>query len=138
VLVLQYLVGRGYPTCGAATERKIEKLAPEPGPLRARSCIVDGEAVACDGKGLAVFDLIREHRGHAAAELCAFDLPELDGQDHRRARIEERKRASAGILDTQSDHGGGRLCHRHVGRSWNHVRRPGKFPQRNVPPEFAL
>jgi bifunctional non-homologous end joining protein LigD len=62
------------------------------------SCIIDGEAIVTDDKGLAVFDLIREHCGHAAAGLCAFDLIELDGEYHRRVRIEERKRALAGIL----------------------------------------
>ena len=30
--------------------------------LRARSCIIDGEAVACDDNGVASFDLIRHHR----------------------------------------------------------------------------
>jgi len=39
-----------------------------------------------------------EHGQHAAAELCAFDLIELDGVDHRRVRIEERKRSLAKLL----------------------------------------
>jgi ATP-dependent DNA ligase len=30
--------------------------------LRSRSCIVDGEAVACDDNGVASFDLVRHHR----------------------------------------------------------------------------
>jgi bifunctional non-homologous end joining protein LigD len=30
--------------------------------LRSRSCILDGEAVACDENGLASFDRIRHHR----------------------------------------------------------------------------
>ena len=30
--------------------------------LRSRSCIIDGEAVACDDNGVASFDLIRHHR----------------------------------------------------------------------------
>jgi len=33
--------------------------------------IINGEAIVTNDKGLAVVDLIREHRGHAAAELCA-------------------------------------------------------------------
>jgi bifunctional non-homologous end joining protein LigD len=32
--------------------------------LRSRSCIIDGEAVACDGNGVASFDLIRHERRH--------------------------------------------------------------------------
>jgi bifunctional non-homologous end joining protein LigD len=30
--------------------------------LRSRSCIIDGEAVACDENGVASFDLVRHHR----------------------------------------------------------------------------
>jgi len=30
--------------------------------LRSRSCIIDGEAVACDDDGVASFDLVRHHR----------------------------------------------------------------------------
>jgi bifunctional non-homologous end joining protein LigD len=30
--------------------------------LRSRSCIIDGEAVACDDNGVASFDRIRHHR----------------------------------------------------------------------------
>jgi len=32
--------------------------------LRSRSCIIDGEAVACDDNGVASFDLIRHHRAN--------------------------------------------------------------------------
>src|ERR1700730_4771773 len=32
--------------------------------LRSRSCIIDGEAVACDDNGVASFDLIRHHRAY--------------------------------------------------------------------------
>ena len=66
--------------------------------LPVRSCVIDGEAIVTDDKGLAVFDLIREHRQHVGAELCAFDMLELDGEDLRRVRIEERKRALAKLL----------------------------------------
>ena len=44
--------------------------------LRSRSCIVDGEAVACNEKGLASFDLIRHHRTDDRVFLYAFDLIE--------------------------------------------------------------
>jgi bifunctional non-homologous end joining protein LigD len=59
--------------------------------LSARSCIIDGEAIACDEKGLAVFDLIRRQQHGRAVALCAFDLIELDGEDLRRQPIETRK-----------------------------------------------
>jgi bifunctional non-homologous end joining protein LigD len=40
-----------------------------------------------------VFDLIRGHTPSAAAELCAFDLLELDGADLRCEPLEARKQA---------------------------------------------
>jgi ATP-dependent DNA ligase len=52
--------------------------------LRARSCVLDGEAVACDHNGIASFDLIRNHRHNHRAFLYAFDLIELNGDDMRR------------------------------------------------------
>jgi bifunctional non-homologous end joining protein LigD len=52
--------------------------------LRSRSCIIDGEAVACDDNGVASFDLIRHHRANGSVFLYAFDLIELNGDDLRR------------------------------------------------------
>jgi len=44
--------------------------------LRSRSCIIDGEAVACDDNGVASFDLIRHHRHNdrAFAHACKMGL----------------------------------------------------------------
>lgn len=61
------------------------------------SCVIDGEAIACDQNGPAVFDLIRHGNG-AAVTLCAFDLLELNGHDLRRRPIEQRKHALADLL----------------------------------------
>ena len=66
--------------------------------LPARSCLIDGEAIVTDQKGLAVFDLIRGHQPSAAAVLCAFDLLELDGEDLRREPIETRKSTLRSLL----------------------------------------
>ena len=66
--------------------------------LPARSCVVDGEAIAVDDNGLSVFDLIRNRRQDHAVTLCAFDLIELDGEDLRRESIEVRKRTLRGLL----------------------------------------
>src|SRR5499427_5110648 len=49
--------------------------------LRSRSCIIDGEAVACDDNGVASFDLI-----------------ELNGDDLRRDPLEMRKATLASIV----------------------------------------
>jgi bifunctional non-homologous end joining protein LigD len=62
------------------------------GKLSVSSCVIDGEAIVCDETGLADFELVRRQRTAVDAVLCAFDLVELDGEDLRRAPIEERKR----------------------------------------------
>jgi bifunctional non-homologous end joining protein LigD len=59
--------------------------------LPVRSCVVDGEAIACDENGLSVFDLLHHQRRDQIVTLCAFDLIELDGEDLRRMPIEHRK-----------------------------------------------
>src|SRR6266436_5486339 len=59
--------------------------------LRSRSCIIDGEAVACDENGVASFDRIRHRRHDGDAFLYAFDLIELNGDDMRRDPLEVRK-----------------------------------------------
>jgi bifunctional non-homologous end joining protein LigD len=52
--------------------------------LRVRSCLIDGELVCCDERGLARFDVLRRRRNEVDAFLYAFDLLELDGTDLRR------------------------------------------------------
>src|SRR5215813_13295042 len=39
--------------------------------LRSRSCIIDGEAVACDDNGVTLFDLVRHHRANDSVFLYA-------------------------------------------------------------------
>jgi bifunctional non-homologous end joining protein LigD len=70
--------------------------------LRVRSCLIDGEAVACDGNGVAVFQLLRRRRDDQAVFLYAFDLLELDGVDYRREPIEDRKARLARLLSKAS------------------------------------
>src|SRR5207342_3114039 len=52
--------------------------------LNVRSCLIDGEVVCCDERGLAIFATLRQRRNEARAFLFAFDLLELDGTDMRR------------------------------------------------------
>ena len=66
--------------------------------LRSRSCIIDGEAVACDDNGVASFDRIRYRRHDGDAFLYAFDLIELNGDDMRRDPLEVRKATLASIV----------------------------------------
>jgi bifunctional non-homologous end joining protein LigD len=66
--------------------------------LPARSCVIDGEAVACDGDGLSIFEELRwrHHDGHVF--MWSFDLLELDGRDMRPEPIEARKAALVRLL----------------------------------------
>jgi ATP-dependent DNA ligase len=66
--------------------------------LKAASCLIDGEAVACDEDGLPVFDRLRYRRDDRRVFLYAFDLIELNGEDLRREPIERRKAALAKLL----------------------------------------
>jgi bifunctional non-homologous end joining protein LigD len=66
--------------------------------LRLRSCIIDGEAVACDDNGVASFDLIRYRRHDDTTFLYAFDLIEQNGDDLRHDPLEVRKATLACIV----------------------------------------
>jgi hypothetical protein len=60
--------------------------------LKVRSCLIDGEVVCCDEKGVAAFQLLRHRRNDPQAFLYAFDLLELDGTDLRKSRSRCAKR----------------------------------------------
>jgi bifunctional non-homologous end joining protein LigD len=72
--------------------------------LNVRSCLIDGEVVCCDERGVATFQLLRHRRN----EPRRFSMPstcwELNGTDLRREPIEVRKATLASILRT-SRHG---------------------------------
>src|SRR5262249_32062653 len=80
--------------CPAASREALDA----PARLRSRSCIIDGEAVACDDSGVASFDLVRHHRANESIFLYAFDLIELNGDDLRRDPLEVRKATLASIV----------------------------------------
>jgi bifunctional non-homologous end joining protein LigD len=61
--------------------------------LKVRSCLIDGEVVCCDERGVAAFHVLRR-RNEPEAFLYPFDLLELNGADLRRKPIEVRKRLS--------------------------------------------
>jgi bifunctional non-homologous end joining protein LigD len=66
--------------------------------LRARSCIIDGEAVACGDDGIAAFDRIRYRHHDADVFMWAFDLIELNGDDLRSDPFDVRKATLATVL----------------------------------------
>jgi ATP-dependent DNA ligase len=60
--------------------------------LQVRSCLIDGEVVCCDARGVTDFHLLRHRRNEPQAFLYAFDLLELNGADLRREPIECARR----------------------------------------------
>ena len=66
--------------------------------LKARSCLIDGEAVCCDERGMPAFELLRHRGNNQDVVLVAFDLLELDGNDLRREPLEVRKQTLASLL----------------------------------------
>jgi bifunctional non-homologous end joining protein LigD len=66
--------------------------------LPCRSCLIDGESVVCDDQGIPNFKLLIRKRLYASAQLYAFDLLELDGEDLRGEPIEKRKIALTQLI----------------------------------------
>jgi bifunctional non-homologous end joining protein LigD len=66
--------------------------------LRVRSCLIDGEAVACGDDGVPSVDRIRYRRHDQSVFLYAFDLIELNGDDLRREPLEVRKATLSSVL----------------------------------------
>jgi ATP-dependent DNA ligase len=94
--------------------------------LRASTCILDGEAVACGEDGIALFELIRHWRNGDTAFLYAFDLIELNGNDLRPQPLERRRatlarllsRSPSGIqLNEHLEHDDGALVFEHACKS---------------------
>ena len=83
--------------------------------LRSRSCIIDGEAIACDDNGATSFNRVRYRHHDESIFLYAFDLIELNGDDLRRDPLEGRKatleiilaKAGAGIRFNEHIQGDG-------------------------------
>jgi bifunctional non-homologous end joining protein LigD len=90
--------------------------------LRSRSCIIDGEAVACDDSGVTSFNRVRYRHNDESIFLYAFDLIELNGDDLRRDPLEGRRatlemilaKAGAGIRFNEHMQGDGEAVFRHA------------------------
>src|SRR5215471_21097297 len=65
--------------------------------LHSCSCIIDGEAVACDDNGVTSFNRVRYRRHDGSIFLYAFDLIKLNGEDLWRDPLESRK-ATLGMI----------------------------------------
>ena len=66
--------------------------------LKARSCLIDGEAVCCNEHGVPTFEKLRHRSNDQDVILIVFDLLELDGNDLRREPFEVRKGTLASLL----------------------------------------
>jgi ATP-dependent DNA ligase len=66
--------------------------------LPSRSCILDGEAVACGDDGIACFELIQRRDTDESVFMWAFDIIELNGDDLRRDPLGVRKATLASLL----------------------------------------
>ena len=95
---------RLYSRPGNDMTRRFPLIAEALASLRLRSCIIDGEAVACDENGLASFERIRYHQHDGDVFLYAFDLIELNGDDLRRDPLQVRKATLRSVL-TRVGHG---------------------------------
>jgi bifunctional non-homologous end joining protein LigD len=90
--------------------------------LRSRSCIIDGEAVACDDNGVTSFNRVRYRYHDESVFLYAFDLIELNGDDLRRDPLKGRKatldillsKAGSGIQFNEHMEGDGETVFRHA------------------------
>jgi bifunctional non-homologous end joining protein LigD len=90
---LRLLTRRGYDWT-----QRFRLIADAVAGLRCQSCLIDGEAVACDDQGVPDFKLLIGKRRYGSAQLYAFDLLELDGEDLRGEPIERRKEALRQLL----------------------------------------
>jgi ATP-dependent DNA ligase len=80
--------------------------------LPVTSVTLDGEVVICGADGVSQFDRMSTvfgRRGSREAFLYAFDLLELDGEDLRGKRWDDRRAALLALLLTDADEGI-RLC----------------------------
>ena len=67
--------------------------------LRASSCVIDGEALACGEDGILRFDLLLERWDiESGVFLYALDLIELDGDDLRHHPLTVRKATLASLF----------------------------------------
>jgi bifunctional non-homologous end joining protein LigD len=117
--------------------------------LGSRSCIIDGEAVACDETGVASFNRVRYRHHDETIFLYAFDLIELNGDDLRPDPLERRKvrlemiltKAGPGIRFNEHIEGDGETVFRHAckfGLEGIVMARPAAGSERKAKNSFAV
>jgi len=66
--------------------------------LKAQRFAIDGEICVLDVRGISDFDALHSNRHNEEAQLCAFDLVALEGDDLRELPLFERKSRLAKLL----------------------------------------
>jgi bifunctional non-homologous end joining protein LigD len=66
--------------------------------LKARSFLIDGEAVVCGPDGIANFERLHSQAYNRSVFLYAFDLLQLNGEDWREHPLEKRKKRLQRLL----------------------------------------
>jgi bifunctional non-homologous end joining protein LigD len=113
---------RLYSRSGTDLTKRFPLIVETMADLGARSCIIDGEAVACGDDGIACFEMIQRWDTNDSVFMWAFDLIEVNGQDMRRDSLEKRKdalrvllgRASNGVSFNEHIEGDGATLFKHA------------------------
>jgi bifunctional non-homologous end joining protein LigD len=97
---------RAYTRSGLDWSDRFPGILREAATLKARSALIDGEAVVLDANGKSSFQALQGALKGApeTIDYFAFDLLELDGEDLTRLPLVERKEKLNAILPAKSRH----------------------------------
>jgi bifunctional non-homologous end joining protein LigD len=70
---------------------------------RCKQFVIDGEAVVLGADGISDFEALYSHKHDEAAQLYAFDVLAIDGEDLRRLPLSMRKASLARLLRGRPD-----------------------------------
>jgi bifunctional non-homologous end joining protein LigD len=89
---------RVYSRNGANFTERFPRIVEAVRKLRVKSVLLDGEGIVYNGKGMPDFRLLHGKQNDEAAQLIAFDLLQLDGDDLRSSPLLDRKKRLARLL----------------------------------------
>lgn len=71
--------------------------------IRAKQFVVDGEICVLDVRGISQFDWLHSGKYNDDAQLYAFDIIALDGEDLRPLQLDQRKTKLAKLLERRPE-----------------------------------
>lgn len=71
--------------------------------MKQKQFVIDGEIVVLDLRGISQFDWLHSGRYNEDAQLYAFDIVTLEGDDLRTLKLDERKQRLAKILERRPE-----------------------------------